>query len=71
MKDRKELRANYDYICDCCGETIKAKTNYICVRIHSTSQTPVKNSKKLYHGKVYYHTNHYNEVYRYHTWCEQ
>lgn len=71
MTYRDERRANYDYTCDGCGRTIEAGSQYICVRIHTTSRSPVKNSKKLYHGTVYYHTDHYNEVYRYHIECEE
>ena len=55
---REERTARYDYKCDGCGEPIEAGSTYICVTYHYTTQSPVKNSKKLYHGTQYFHTNH-------------
>lgn len=68
---REEHTARYDYKCDGCGNTIEAGSTYVLVKYHYTTQTPVKHSKKLYHGTQYYHTEHHNEIYRYHPECEE
>lgn len=66
---REERRANKDYTCNACGKTIEAGSQYICVTHHSICKTPVKNSKKLYHGTVYHNIQHINSVERYHIEC--
>ncbi len=68
--NREERRANKDYICASCGKKIEKGSYYICITEHNTSNIPVSNSKKLYHGKQYYNTRHYNDVKRYHKECE-
>jgi len=69
-ENREERRANYDYRCECCKTTIPAGSQYVCVTYHQARSVPVKNSKKLYHGRVYYRTEHTNIVKRYHIGCE-
>jgi len=66
---REERNARQDYICACCGMVIPAGTQYVRITQHNITLVPVKHSKKLYHGRVYYRKQHSNVVKTYHIEC--
>ena len=66
---REERTARQNYICTCCGMVIPAGSQYVRITQHNITLVPVKHSKKLYHGRVYYRKQHSNVVKTYHIEC--